>query len=1100
MQFGVLGPVEARRDGHELLMGGPKQRALLAILLLHANEVVSRDRLTDGLWGERPPASVDHTLDNYVSRLRKTLGPDRLARRPPGYLLRVEPGELDLGDFEQLFKEGREALARDNAAASRALHAALALWRGPALADVLDEPFAQAEGRRLEERRLLALEERIEADLAGGAAAELIQELEALVGDEPFRERPLGQLMLALYRAGRQAEALSVFQAGRKRFAEELGLEPSPQLVELQRKILEHDPRLAAPTARPATESPTRGGGRRRLVLAAAGAALLALALSIGIVFATGGRDAPVPSAASPEVVGLDWRSGAISKIVPLTGNPASVATGYGSLWATDASAGTVARINLASETVTDRIPVGGSPGAVAVGGGSVWVAGVPAGGVSRLDPATGTVTQRLKLGVDVSALAFGGEDSGALWVADATDRSLIEIDPASGAVERTLALQVEPTALAIEAGTIWVAAYDANAVAEVDLRSGQTVATISVGNGPSAIAAAGTTVWVVNGLDSTVSRIEAQTGSVVATIPVGSGPAAIAVANESVWVANLSSSTVSRIDPRTNRVVGTPHVGGGAAALAAVDGKVWVGIRPPASHRGGTLRLVFSHPILIDPALQLDLFPLQSDGLTRDGLVTYNHVAGPAGTQLVPDLAVALPVPTEGGRLYTFRLRPGIRYSDGRFVQSRDFRRAIERVFRLQSGGRDLFAAVTGAAECARHTDSCDLSRGIVTDEASRTVTFRLTRPDPGLLANLAVGGLASPVPPGTPFHDTGFVPIPGTGPYKIASASAREIRYIRNPFFREWSRSAQPDGNPDAIVMRFGRSPEQEVRAIQQGRADWTPDNVPAELLPQLQTRFPAQLHTNATTETDFFRLNTRLRPFDDIRVRRALNLAINRREIVRIYGGGDAAAPTCQVLPPGVAGYRRYCPFTRRPRPDGRWTSPDLSRARKLVGASGTRGARVTVLGWTDDPTISPGISRHVTRVLARLGYRARLRLVSHAALEGRPGLLSGVQLIPAGWLDTTAYNFFAPWLSCGGALNQGFFCGRSVDRAIARAQDFEAANPRRAASLWAELDRAVVDQAAWVPLANPRLIDFVSARVRNYQHHLYWGILADQLVLQ
>ncbi len=1097
MRFGVLGPVEMRRAGHELPLGGPKQRALLAILLLDANRVVSRDRLSDGLWGERPPASADHTLDNYVSRLRKTLGPGRLERRPPGYLLRVAPGEFDLDRFEQLFTEGRDALARGDAAdAARALEAALALWRGPALADVLDEPFAQAESGRLEERRLRALEERIEAELALGAAAELIRELEELVRQEPFRERPLGQLMLSLYRSGRQAEALSVFQAGRKRFAEELGLEPGPQLVELQRRILDHDPSLAAPAAAATQEAPRRGRRPRRLAIAAAAGALVALGVSLGIVFAThrGGDAEPIP--ATSRLVGLDLQSGAVAATVSPTAKPAAVAGGNGSLWLADPDAGAIERVDLDSRTVIDRIPVDGSPGALAVGGRSLWVASIPQGGLSRVDPVTGTVTQRSRLGVDISDLAFGGADAG-LWVADATDRALIEIDPESGAVRRTLGLQLKPTALSLARAAIWVAAYDTNSIAEVDPRSGETVATIAVGNGPSALAVDGDSVWVVNTLDSTVSRIDARTGSVVATVPVGSGPAGIAVAGGFVWVANLNSSTVSRIDPRSDDVVATSKVGGGPTSIAAAGGKIWVGTRPPASRRGGTLRLVYSHSISIDPALQLDLLPLQSDGLTRDGLVTYNHVPGPAGTQLVPDLAVRLPVPSAGGTVYTFRLRAGIRYSDGRQVRARDFRRGIERVFRLESGGRDLFAAIVGAAECTRRPATCDLRHGIVTNETSRTVTFRLTHPDPNLLVALSYGGLASAVPAGTPFRDTGFTPIPGTGPYRIATAGPNEIHYVRNPFFREWSHAAQPNGNPDEIVMRFGLSADEEIRAIQEGRTDWSADIVPARLLPLLRTRFPAQLHTNATTETDFFRLNTTLRPFDDVRVRRALNLAIDRRAIVRIYGGRDAAAPTCQVLPAGIAGFRRYCPFTRRPRADGVWTAPDLPLARKLVAASGARGTRVTVWGWSDDATISPAVVRYTASVLRRLGFRTRVRIVSHAS----PGPLteSPIQLIPAGWLDTTPYNFLGPWFSCNGAANAGFFCDPALDRTIRLARGLEAANPRAAASLWARADRAVVDQAAWVPLVNPRLIDFVSARVRNYQHHPYWGILADQLVV-
>jgi peptide/nickel transport system substrate-binding protein len=373
--------------------------------------------------------------------------------------------------------------------------------------------------------------------------------------------------------------------------------------------------------------------------------------------------------------------------------------------------------------------------------------------------------------------------------------------------------------------------------------------------------------------------------------------------------------------------------------------------------------------------------------------------------------------------------------------------------------------------------------------------VTFRLTRPDPNLLVALSYGGLASAVPAGTPFRDTGFTPIPGTGPYLIAAAGPHEIRYVRNRFFREWSHAAQPEGNPDEIVMRFGLSPEDEIRAIREGRADWSADIVPARLLPSLRRRFPAQLHTNATTETDFFRLNTTLRPFDDVRVRRALNLAIDRRAIVRIYGGRDAAAPTCQVLPAGILGFRRYCPFTRHPRADGVWTAPDLSAARKLVAASGTRGSRVTVWGWSDDPTISPAVANYTAAVLRRLGFRTHVRIASHAAPAGSTD--SAIQLIPAGWLDTTAYNFFGPWFSCDGALNGGFFCDPALDRSIRLARTLEATDPRAAASVWARVDRTVVDQAAWVPLVNPRLIDFVSARVRNYQHHPYWGILADQL---
>jgi DNA-binding SARP family transcriptional activator len=245
VEFAVLGPVEVRIEGRALSLGGPKQRALLALLLLNRNEVVSRDRLIDSLWGERAPASAQRSLDTYVSRLRALVGSDRIERHPPGYLLRVEPGEFDVDHFEALLEQGREAAATgDSATARDQLRAALAVWRGRALADLELESFAAEEAGRLEERRLLALEARIDAELALGRQAELVVELEGLVAAEPLRERPRSQLMLALYRSGRQIEALEAYQVARRELVEQLGIEPSERLQRLQRSILRHDPEL----------------------------------------------------------------------------------------------------------------------------------------------------------------------------------------------------------------------------------------------------------------------------------------------------------------------------------------------------------------------------------------------------------------------------------------------------------------------------------------------------------------------------------------------------------------------------------------------------------------------------------------------------------------------------------------------------------------------------------------------------------------------------------------------------------------------------------------------------------------------------------------
>jgi DNA-binding SARP family transcriptional activator len=253
IEFGVLGPIEASRGGKGIQLGRGKQRALLAILLLNANEVVSADRLIDQLWGESAPETAGKALQVHVSRLRKALEPRRgpgdpgrvLITKSPGYMLVLEPDQLDLTRFDRLTGEGREALDRgDSRRAAAMLHEALSLWRGPPLADIAFEPFAQAEIARLEERRVAALEDRIAADLASGRHAEVVGELEGLIAVDPLRERPRGQLMLALYRSGRQAEALDAYRTARETLVGELGIEPGKELRRLNEAILAQDPEL----------------------------------------------------------------------------------------------------------------------------------------------------------------------------------------------------------------------------------------------------------------------------------------------------------------------------------------------------------------------------------------------------------------------------------------------------------------------------------------------------------------------------------------------------------------------------------------------------------------------------------------------------------------------------------------------------------------------------------------------------------------------------------------------------------------------------------------------------------------------------------------
>src|SRR5919201_3271093 len=270
MEFRILGPLEVLDGGRPLSIRRGKEQALLAYLLLHPNEVVPSARLIDDLWDGRPPATAPKVLQNAVSHVRRVIGEGRLVTRERGYLLRVEKGELDVQEFERLAKDSRH-------------QEALALWRGPPLVDLQDERFVDDARRHLEEERFAVLEDRIDADLDDGLHADVVPELEALVAAQPLRERLHGQLMLALYRSGRQAEALEAYQRARATLTDELGLEPGRPLQELEQAILRHDDDLdlasvpgsngAAARHPPVAQEIVRGAQRappRLLVLAGA--------------------------------------------------------------------------------------------------------------------------------------------------------------------------------------------------------------------------------------------------------------------------------------------------------------------------------------------------------------------------------------------------------------------------------------------------------------------------------------------------------------------------------------------------------------------------------------------------------------------------------------------------------------------------------------------------------------------------------------------------------------------------------------------------------------------------------------------------------------
>jgi YVTN family beta-propeller protein len=1104
VEFRILGPFEVVSDGRPLLLGPGREQALLAVLLLYRNERVSTDRLTDLLWDESPPESAPKMIQIYVSRLRRrlvTAGPDqRLVTQAAGYRLRVEPNELDLDRFERLSDEGRKGLAAGDAALAAArLREALSLWRGPPLADISDGRFLEQERARLDELRLRALEERIEADLALGAGAVLVDELQALVREHPLRERPPARLMLALYRAGRQAEALATYKEVRDRLVDELGIEPGRPLKELEQAILQQDPVLDAPAREPIrvrdTAEPAlrpRRLARRPLALTAAAAIAIAAAAGIAIGLSGNARGHVRFAADAVGVV----RDGRIVDEARVGGAPAAIAAGDGQIWIASAGANSVSRLDPKTFAVRQTIPVGNGPSGIALGHGAVWVANGLDGTVSRVDPKANKVVQTIAVGNGPAAIAYG---LGSIWVANRVDQTVNRIDPRTGNVLDTVAAGTDAAAIAAGDGAVWVVDQVRGRIARLEPGFTEPVLTINVGNGPSAIALGAGSVWVANTLDSTVSRIDPRSNRVLETIPVGAGPTAVAAAADGVWVANEFDDTLARIRPQTNRVDRTIHLGERPAGAAASGGAVLIALGASrASHRGRTLTVLGSNFDSIDPARAFEDTSWATLIMTNDGLTTFRRVGGAEGTQVVPDLALQLPTPTDGGRTYTFRLRRGIRYSNGELVRAEDFRRAFERNI-IAFGGGFYYAGIVGADDCAARPRRCDLSRGIVTDDRAGTITFHLRAPDPDFLYKLALP-FADAVPATTPARDIGLHPLPATGPYVIASyRRGRFLKLVRNPRFRLWSEEAQPEGYPDEIVWKLDIGPAAQVRAVERGRGDVSFSGVPPSLVGEVETQYASQAHESPLPRTTFAFLNTRVPPFNDVRVRRAVSYAADRAAVVSALGGPDRAQPTCQVLPPNFPGYRPYCPFTIRPGPSGLWSQPDLPKARRLVAASGTRGAKVKV--WIPANRRTEG--RLVVKLLNEIGYRARPKYVANDLYPtiGDPRLR--IQAVVASWQadfpaasDFIAFFFRCP-VQAPANTNASQFCDRGIDRQITHAVELEATDPALASLLWARLDREIVDQAPMVPLVNPKQVDFLSQRVGNYQYNAQWHLLVDEL---
>lgn len=1011
VQFLVLGPLEARHEGRLLSLGGVKQRALLAVLVLRANEVVSREVLIDELWGEDVPERALQRLNVRLSRLRKTLeasGESPLVTRPGGYVLHVAPGELDLHHFQELVEEGRRSLGEGEAArASKSLREALSLWRGQALADLRSEPFAQIEVDRLEELRLSALEDRLEADLELGRHGEAVSELEALVAHHPLRERLRGQLMLALYRSGRQADALRAYRDTRRELVEELGIEPGPALRELESRILRHDIELDSParpveggmatvTAEPQPRAAplelrsrkafARSPTRRWFIVAVGALAAGAAIVTPRLVY---GAASPAKSAFANSVAVIDPKTNQVEAVEPAGSRPSALVAESGSVWVANLEDSTITRVGLRTRRIAGTIPAAAQVAGLASGSGAVWYS-TEGGGLYRIDPRYDNTRTQVDPAAKLAAQAqqdIGfprlvrpvAVASGSVWVAN-PGGYVVRVDPRSGKVIKRIPVGRDPAAMAAGLGSVWVASPLDDEVSRIDPTDAMTP--ILVGHGPSGIAVGAGAIWVTDRYDDTVTRIDPGTNSVYTTIPVGSSPEGIAFAGGAVWVADSHDGTIKRIDPATNKVVHTIHVDGEPTALASVDGRVWatvskgalpLGAKLPADVARFTMRSDLTSP---DPALAYDNASWQVEAATCGFLAGYLDRAGSGSLVPQPQLARSISH-SANGKTWRFQLRRDVRFSppSGAAVDAAAVKHTLERALdpRMPGGGSYELPGVVGEGAFL-----AGKAHGIsgITANGDR-LTIRLVRPLPDLLARLAVPNFCV-VPRDTPVDPSGLAQIPSAGPYYVASyIPGQELVLRRNPYYR----GSRPRRLSE-IEYEIGIGQREGQAMVEHGRADY--------LVTSDQSVIPggssgsARRRSYPSISVRYLALNTQRPLFARRHVRAAVSYAIDRTALARLVD----STPTAGYLPPGVPGGEASSTYPLH---------ANLGKARRLAG-----DLHATAVLFTTNVPPYPQLAALLTSELAHIGIRLQVRkFAGEAVYRAAAQPNAGYDILAFGW---------------------------------------------------------------------------------------------------
>jgi YVTN family beta-propeller protein len=638
-----------------------------------------------------------------------------------------------------------------------------------------------------------------------------------------------------------------------------------------------------------------------------------------------------------------------------------------------------VTRIDLSSRRIQQSIPVGGAPTALAAAPGAVWVSD-STGQISRIDP-------EYNLPIPTRQLAAGSPlIRGTAWPMLAASRSMWIVDPdgyvaqfdlGSGRQTGSVDVGNEPSAAAAGAGSLWVTNSADGTVTRIDPAT-LVATTIPVGHGPDAVAVNAAGVWVANAGDDTLVRIDPDTGAVTATARVGDGPAAVLATATALWVANARAGTVMRLDPGSGAVTKTIHLGGSPTALVSAAGQVWVTVAPappPPPVTGGTAQFTVQDGFSsLDPALGPGYYPVVFYA-TCANLVTYPDKPAPAGSQIVPEVAEAVPAPTDGGRTYSFTIRSGFRFSppSNQAVTAQTFKATIERVAspQLNSTFASQFSGVAGYHDYV--TGKAPGLSGVVA--RGNTLTITLSQPDGSFLANLA-GGAACAVPAGTPAVKGGLNTIPSAGPYYIASYSPRQQLVLRrNPDYR-----GDRPHHLDQVVVTIGIDSARALAEVEAGTADYAVDGLPPGAGPGLESQYgPGSTAARAGHQQYFIspangvrilHMNTSRPLFSNVRLRRAVNYAIDRPALAaqgqRFAEGTPffAGSPADDYMPPATAGAASSHLYPL--------AGPDLRQAQQLAG-----NIHATAIMYT--PNVPPWLqeAQIIRRDLQPLGIDVQVK---------------------------------------------------------------------------------------------------------------------------